>query len=106
MHEGEALKRLIFEKDLEVVDVAKKSKISRMQIYLMYKMEVIPEKYYPKLLKAGIDLSLIKRKQAKTILEAQAEVLLWQAKYEQQRERNEKLQDTIILLTNQLKKKK
>lgn len=105
MHEGKALKKLIFEREKPISWIAVKSAISRPQLYLMFEMDVIPEKYYPKLLKAGIDVMTIKNKAAKTLMDLQMEVILYQSKFEEQKTKNEKLQDTIIYLTSQLNKK-
>jgi len=106
MHEGKTLKKLIFEKELEITQVAKKSGISRPQLYLMFKMQQIPEKYYPKLKKAGIDFEKVKFEDVQFSLDSKAEAILYRAKYEEAVEKISKLTDIIIDLNTKLKQKK
>jgi hypothetical protein len=57
--EGERLKRAVLLSPLTATKLAKKLDISRGQLYLLYKEDVIPEKYKIQLKSLGIDMEKV-----------------------------------------------
>lgn len=55
-HEGKILRETIDTSGKSLVDIAKISKVSRAQIYLLFKQETIDQEYKDKLSKAGIEI--------------------------------------------------